>query len=259
MTLRNQGSARSVRDYFPDFKSAGPFFDAPESWAGPIRPFALCGPADLPLVLGDLAHGAQVLLQQGSLLHDPGCPRHHGPVPYVHRMENAEQEVFSVRLIVWPPPRHPKVVALYPEISGRACPGHPHLFQHPQHPRLREFPAVMPDALCTYRPSDGEWSWRGSDLVLALDYAALYLAKHVVWQRTGGGGKGLWIGPQASHEPSDLIRELHPAAECRCGNGRRYGDCCLPMDRFRVDAMARFKDSYGASRAGRGRIQRPAA
>jgi hypothetical protein len=259
MTLRNPGSARSVKDYFPDFKSAGPFFDAPESWAGPIRPFASCGPADQALVLDDLAHGAQVLLQRGSLLHDPGCPRHHDPVPYIHRMENAGQEVFSVRLLVWPPPKHPKVVALYPEISGRACPGHPHLFQHPQHPRLPEFPAVMPDALCTYRPSDGEWSWRHSDLVLALDYAALYLAKHVVWQRTGGGANGLWIGPQASHEPSALVRELHPAAECRCGNGRRYGDCCLPMDRFRVDAMARFKDSYGASRAAHRRTRRPAA
>jgi hypothetical protein len=257
MPMMNEGP--TLRDYLREFRSAGPFLDAPESWTGHIRPFALCGPADLPRVVDDLADGAEVWLQRGSLLHDPGCRRHHRPVSYINRLEGVAEEAFAIRLIVWPPPTHPKVVTLYPEISGRACPGHPHLFQHPRLAGLPELPSVMPDALCTYRPGDGEWSWRDTNLGLLLDYAALYLAKHVVWRRTGGGNKGLWIGPQASHDPQDLVRELHPGGECRCGSGRRYGECCLPLDRFRVDAMARFKDSYGSSRAQRRRTSCPAA
>src|SRR5258705_1185522 len=80
----------------------------------------------------------------------------------------------------------------------------------------------MPDALCAYRPGDGEWSWRIGDLVLFLDFVAIYLAKHAVWVRTGADNGGLWIGPHASHAPRDLVAQLDPLGECRCGSGDRY-------------------------------------
>jgi hypothetical protein len=104
-------------------------------------------------------------------------------------------------------------------------------------PRTPELPNLMPDALCAYRPGDGEWSWQGGDdLVKALDYVAIYLAKHLVWVRTGGNHGGRWIGPQASHAPHDLIAEINPAGECWCGSGTAYRDCHLPFDRARCAA-----------------------
>jgi hypothetical protein len=239
--MGSEGPTRRLSAYYPAFRSGGPFLDANESWLGPIRPFAACGQTDLPLLVDDLAHGARVLLKHGRLLHDPACRRRHGPIPYAEQLADVEAERFAVRLIVWPPPQHPKVVALYPEISARACPGHPHLFRG-------DADRGMPDALCTYRPGDGEWSWQTGDLVLALDYAALFLAKHVIWCRTGGGNRGRWIGPQASHEPEDLVRELAADGECRCGKGLAYRACCLPLDRWRVNAMQRYKNFVGAHR-----------
>jgi hypothetical protein len=75
-------------------------------------------------------------------------------------------------------------------------------------------------------------------------YVAIFLAKHLVWAQTGADAGGLWIGPQASHDPKDLIGELNPNGECRCGSGQRYSDCCQALDRHcaeveRLDALRR--------------------
>jgi hypothetical protein len=107
----------------------------------------------------------------------------------------------------------------------------PHLFRPEPYAGMPEVTNLMPDALCAYRPGDGEWSWRTGDLVDFLDFVSIYLAKHSVWVRTGGDAGGLWIGPQASHAPRDLVRELDPDGECRCGRGTRYRDCHLQVDR----------------------------
>jgi hypothetical protein len=118
---------------------------------------------------------------------------------------------------------------------------------------LPELPFKEPDALCTYRPGDGEWSWASSDLVAIADYASIFLAKHAVWQRTGGDHGGLWIGPQASHVAQDLVTELDPVGECRCGSGVRYARCHLAADRERAAGEHRLRQ------AGRAAGRRPCA
>jgi hypothetical protein len=256
MTAGSLGS--TLRDYAHTFRSAGPFLDAPESWSGIVRPFARADADVLPLILDDLAAGSEVWMDRGALLHSGNCARAHRPVAYMDRLGRVTDSTFSLRVIAWPAPMHPKVISLYPEISDRACPGHPHLFRQQPIRRFPEFPVVVPDALCTYRPGDGEWSWKGGTLGQLLDYAALYVAKHVVWQRTGGANKGLWIGAQASHEPQDHIRDMDPRGECRCGSGRRYGECCLRLDKFRVEGLASFRAGYGGARRAAG-MHRPAA
>jgi hypothetical protein len=242
---------RSIADHYPMFGDAGSFLDAPDSWLGRIEPFGRCPESDLTLIVDDLRAGGGVLLQEGALLHDRHCDRDHSAVPFLDALAGIGRDAFVIRLIVWPRPVHPKVIAVYPEISSLTFPEHPHLFRNTPGPNLSELrslspellrriagrhlaelPRMMPNALCAYRPGDGEWSWESGDLVDCLDYAALFLAKHAIWKRTAADRGGLWVGPQASHEPADMLNELDPNGECRCGRGRRYRDCCRPNDAF---------------------------
>ena len=185
-------------------------------------------------VVDDLEAGASVLLQRGSLLHDPACPRRHRSPGYCDSLRRVDAETFSIRILVWLAPMHPKAIAMYPEISSQVFPRQPHLFRPEQRPGLPELPSLLPDALCPYRPGDGEWSWRTGDLVLFLDYVAIYLAKHIIWVRTGADEGAVWIGPQASHAPGDLVAELDPTGECRCGSGAPYRGCHLAIDQQRA-------------------------
>lgn len=247
--------ARSIHEHYPSFEDAGPFFDAPESWLGRISPFGRCSASDLACVIDDLRAGCGVCLQEGGLLHDPGCHRDHAAVPFLSALTDLTRDTFALRLVVPMRPIHPKVIAIYPEISSAAFPEHPHLFRTAvrDNPELRRFnpklhqrvtfselPKMMPDALCTYRPGDGEWSWDTGDLVDCLDFAALFVAKHAIWVRTGANDRALWIGPQASHEAVDMLQELDPDGECRCGGGRRYRDCHRGHDEAHAAVMAQI-------------------
>lgn len=233
------GLTRAIRAHYPHFVNVGPFINAPESWLGKIRPFAECSAAELPSLLDDLRAGAPIHMREGHLLHDPDCERKHQRFGFLEGLGNVSGETFTVRLVVWPPPTHPKVMSIFPEISARIFPNHPHLFRHGFVGIAPEIPNIIPDALCTYRPGDGDWAWARSDLVLSLDFASIFLAKHVVWERTGGNRDGFWIGPHASHHPRDLVRELNPEGECRCGSGRNYEACCRPFDVARANAAER--------------------
>ena len=226
--------ARLLSEHYPGFRPAGHFLDASESWIGTIRPFALCSGDDLLPILDDLDAGGDVLLQNGSLLHDPACQRRHRSPSYRNGLGDIGAESFCIKVIVWPPPVHPKAISIFPEISSAVFPNQPHLFRPEPRAGLPELPTLMPDALCAYRPGDGEWSWRLGDLVLFLDFVAIYLAKHAVWVRTGADNGGVWIGPHASHAPRDLITQLDPLGECRCGSGDRYRDCHLAVDQARA-------------------------
>jgi hypothetical protein len=190
--------ARLLSEHYPGFRPAGPFLDASESWIGTIRPFALCSGDDLLPILDDLDVSGDVLLQNDrvfpsrrrrqrrtfvrrrNLLHDPACQRRHRSPSYRNRLGDIGAESFCIKVIVWPPPVHPKAISIFPEISSAVFPNQPHLFRPEPRAGLPELPTLMPDALCAYRPGDGEWSWRLGDLVLFLDFGAIYLAKHAV-------------------------------------------------------------------------------
>lgn len=225
---------RAVEEYYPQLARVGSPPQALEAWQGIFRPFARCPKGEMVLVVNDLEVGAQVLVGGGSLRHDPKCPREHDPIAYSSRLAGIENETFAIRTIVPPAPRHPRAIAIFPEISAARFPKHPHLFRNLPPAGLPEFPGCDPDALCPYRPGDGEWSCTSGDLVLFFDYVAIYLAKHAIWVRTGADRDGNWIGPQASHEPTHLVAELDPKGECRCGSGNQYGKCCRPFDVWRI-------------------------
>jgi hypothetical protein len=206
-----------------------------DMWQGVIRPYAGCGEPDLLLILDDLQVGKSVCVQQGALRHNPECPSGHTSLTteqkmtLMKRIDRFDRAAFTIRLVVPPPPRHPKSIALYPEISAETFPDHPHLFRVDRHPAWPRF--ADPDGLCTYRPGSGEWVPGTSSLTTCLDYVALFLAKHVVWKRTRSRGEQpLWLGPDASHHPVILLQEVAVDGECRCGSGRAYGECHRARD-----------------------------
>jgi hypothetical protein len=201
-----------------------------EVWQGVIRPYAACTERDLMLVLDDLQAASGVCIRSGTLSHDPNCRREHAAIPLVQamyllkRMDGFDAEAFTIRVVVPPAPRHPKAIALYPEISAESHPKHPHLFRQDRRPG--SLSCGSPDALCTYRPGSEDGDLATSSMTTYLDYVALFLAKHVVWGRTRGPeGVGLWLGPDASHLPGVLSMTIRPDEECHCGNGRAYGEC----------------------------------
>lgn len=247
---------RAISEYYSQFVRIGPPPLAVEAWQGVIRPFAEYGQDELPLLLDDLAAGAQVLVGGGCLHHDPDCPRVHSSIDFADQVANVRSDAFAIRLVVPPAPRHPRAIAIYPEISAARFPKHPHLFRGGPRTALSELSCSVEDALCVYRPGDGEWSWRNGDLVLFLDFTAIYLAKHVVWLKTGADRGGLWIGPQASHRPEDLIDELDRFGECRCGSGETYAQCCRGIDVQQAEMNQRLSGFIAVLKA---KSRRPAA
>jgi hypothetical protein len=225
------GLVTAIRDY-PGFVRTSPPFngDGDETWQGVIRPYAACNERDLMLVLDDLQAASSVCIRRGTLSHDPNCGREHTAIPVAQgmavlkRMGGFDAEAFTIRVVVPPAPRHPKAIAIYPEISAESHPKHPHLFRHDRRPG--SLCSGGSDALCTYRPGSEDGDLATSSMTTYLDYVALFLAKHVVWRRTRGPeGVGLWLGPDASHLPTVLSRTIEPQQECHCGSGRAYGEC----------------------------------
>lgn len=210
--------------YYPQFRERA--VDAPYvlSWQGVIRPFG--GDSRIAALLEDLNSGDLIRVEGGRLVHYEGCHREHRVPAYLPPLRRLDQlfrldSLFVVRVLLPPAPQHPRAISLYPEISWNKYPNHPHLSVLPQ---PREFGVV--NTLCPYRPSEGVWAWETRTIVDYLDYVTLWLAKHVVWLRTGGtNGLGMWLGEGASHLPKDLVSEIPPQAPCHCGSGQAYREC----------------------------------
>jgi hypothetical protein len=104
-----------------------------------------------------------------------------------------------------------------PEISARTYRGHPHLYH--------------PDVICPLFPPEKTWSWHTHNLVDYLGHVAVWLLKSQVWMATrDANGKGLWIGPDVSHDAEMLLRLVAPGDPCHCGSGRKYKQCHRPHD-----------------------------
>ncbi len=47
-----------------------------------------------------------------------------------------------------------------------------------------------------------------------------WLVKHMIYVRTSE-----WPGPEAPHEPEELIREVGVNEPCPCGSGKKFKKC----------------------------------
>lgn len=226
---------------------------ARRAWRISVQP--LSEDEEVDLIIADLERGSDVrVLDGGTLHHDPNCNWHHA-YEYSAHLRSLQQR-FEVVLVDCGPHRNPLLFCPRPEISSRTFPRHPHL-------RLDKTALIdgkPVNGLCVYLASDGVYRRNSCSLIQVLDFTMTYLAKHVVWQRTArlsfiaGDGtrtvlmnddtglglhlphrqtpaglyvwEGHWPGPAAPHDVRVLFETLSPTAECPCGSGDAYRDCC---------------------------------
>ncbi len=176
--------------------------------AEPIPP-----PDEVTLVIADLDRGGDVEVERH------GRVRHHRRCHAAHQLRQELEGVaipatpFLVDLTLYPPPVHPKARILDPEISLRRFPGHPHFY--------------APDIVCPIFPPEGTWSWHRHLISDYLDQVAIWLVKSSVWIVTHATrGRGIWLGPDAPHDPQTLLRTVRPDDDCPCAMGQKYKRCC---------------------------------
>lgn len=218
-----EANRSSTEESYPQFRLVNSVVvEAVEEWRGSIGP--LRGVQDLPFILDDLQAGAEISVQAGRLLHDPHqCKRPHSAPNYLDRLLHADTE-FQLRVTVFRPPREPRVFCFSPEVSKRTFPFHPHINSD--------------GSCCSYFPSDRALPWSRHTLVALLNFTAIWLAKHIVWQDTGGDEEAIWLGDAAGHSVREVVRQVGRNDPCPCGSGEKFKRCCLPKleERQRLEA-----------------------
>jgi len=207
-----EANTQTVANSYPQFQTAAPPVGstATRAWKGVIAP--LKGSEELGYILDDLANGAVVLVQAGTLSHDPSCRRTHQRPGYLESLKAVDSS-FAISLLVFPPKHHPKAFCLTPEITKRIFPLHPHLHAD--------------NAVCSYQPNDRVLPWDDTTVTVFLNYTSIWLAKHIVWQQTGANQNAIWIGPAAGHTIQEILRDVGRNDPCPCGSGAKFKNCHL--------------------------------
>ncbi len=218
---------RVLAEFYPQFRSVQPVaVGRPQASAaseGVLQPFR--DTRDLDLILDDLENEAEVLICAGTLIHDRECGRPHEAPPYLARVKHTHAR-YRVLAVAYPAPKHPRAFVESPHISQWNFPSHPHLNGD--------------GSACSYFPSAGVLPRDGHTIRVLLDFTAIWLAKHVVWVDTGDGQGGVWIGQHACHTIQELLKSVPKNAECSCGSGKQYGNCCRPDHIERARAFDRI-------------------
>lgn len=198
---------------YPQFRRVAPPTDAVLALEGEIQPFT--GGPDLRLLVPDLERGKRVYVAGGTLVHDPGCRDEH-PLPNYYAQLLGMHTTFLTKVLVQNPSLPPRAYSLVPFVAPLQF--HSTEFSPPH--------TYSDGAICGYFPSTDPLPFDESRLVLFLDYTAIWLAKFLIWQRTGAFGNARWIGPAADHSPLYLLENVRPNWPCPCGKPREYYRCC---------------------------------
>lgn len=205
----------------------------PDAWRVPMSPVR-DDDAQFRMVAADLMRGEIVyLLPGGELAHAPDCQH---TVHEVSGLRRPPSRLFRVDLsfpaTAFGPagPVNPKArigagplgsFGLTPGMQELRYLGHPHLSGDGRG-----------DAwACPLPPHDTEWTWQSGAVLAYLDQVAIWLFKTEVWAATRKWPlyTGLWLGEAAGHAPVEVLAYSAEGA-CRCGSGRRYGDCHRALD-----------------------------
>ena len=203
---------------FPQFAWGERHFPANyRFWRGTIQPFG--EDSDVELIARHLE-----LQKALSVSHD-------GRLIPTMRMVGADSvahtpmlyTVFEIEIVYFEPPMIPRIYALRPRIDSSTFSTHPHLSRGRPHP-LRQFDLSYPrDDLCVFATQDDAWLWGVHTAADIVEYTSFWLAAHLLWV---AGGKKRWPIPEASHDPLKLLLSTPPHAQCSCGSGKDFVDCC---------------------------------
>lgn len=171
------GSANALPlfDFYPDFVEiqTPPDSGAERAFLGMIRPFD--DQSDVLQICADLRSDRMVEVQTGRLRHGGDCPGPHLAHPTDAWMINMKIE-FEVLALQFSGGRQPQAYAVAPEVSRQRFPLHPHLRDD-----LDIFwRGRYCQSLCSYFAPDEVCQ----SLVDLLDFTSIFLAKHLMWEKT---------------------------------------------------------------------------
>ena len=193
-------------------------------WMEPVPP-----EEELGRVLADLTRGATVAVGlNGRIQHSPECGESSVPhaevlsrlkLPSRRYLVELRYPLFGGTTAL---PAHPQARVLFPEISARTFPGHPHLYGRNDGDSWA----------CPLSPQSTRWTWGPGATLAYLDQVTIWILKSEVWFLTGGGifGLGSWIGPDTSHDPVDRLVQTTKGSPCWCGEQKLYEECHKEMD-----------------------------
>lgn len=173
-----EAAQAQLQRWYPQFGSVMPPMGtaAVRAWRGRIQPFP--DGTYFSQVMAHLETEQDVRLgSEGRLIHPDQCQNQHEFfLPFSTRLTRS----FEIVLLASAGLRHPRVYAVSPEISRRAFPNHPHL----RDDQLALIDGKPLSALCVYLSSDRVLRRDDMELVHVLDYASMFLAKHLVFAAT---------------------------------------------------------------------------
>jgi SEC-C motif len=207
-----EANLRTVAMEYPQFEAIEPLptSGAILAWEGILQPFNGC--QELGNLLDDLRVDHSVFVQAGALSHSPQCNRSHGPLSFLDDI-GPEGAKFRVMVLAYAPERHPRAFARFPQISKLRFPDHRHI--------------NADGSICPYFATETELPWHGRTVATFLDYVSIWFAKHHVWEKTGANESAVWLGSQAPHTPSDVLKEVGRNDRCPCGSGKKFKQCHL--------------------------------
>jgi hypothetical protein len=149
-----------------------------------------------------------------------------GPVHWRGRIKPFRTRLESYEVVlVYRTPVHtiPQVWAVEPEISRRTHFFHPHLHAD--------------GSICNFFPPDSTYTPERDDISRLVDLASDWLRRHIYFEENRR-----WPGPEAPHEPHNVLRALSRRSDARCICGRKQP--------FRLCCKRRYKALAATSRAG---------
>lgn len=209
LKLRHQ---KAMAERFPGFRwveRAYPQWHA--VWRGYLRPFS--EDVSPGVVASCLHNGHEVIVFPDGHL-EPAFKRYVESIPQAMGVKG---RTHYVEIFYLEPPAIPLVYVQWLRHTKNPP---PHTWFRPD---LSQFypsiPENNPRFACVMAPHIDSWSWEEHTAVRIVEYAAIWLANAELWEATG-----VWWGPEAGHNPSDL-NQVGPSDPCWCGSGLSYREC----------------------------------
>jgi len=222
------------------------------AYKGFIRPFS--DDATARRVFRAIEDGVPLQVDAGRLDVELPEPRSHRLDPHLVDMA----EPFTILLLDLPGLERPRTYLLDPPMVPRlsACP-------HLRTDKSIQIEGQTYPALCVYSGALEKFAAGRSRLEQHLDQTATYLAKYLIWLRTRmlfrptiyDGREfvfrrrpdeavtvfdlthshdvywdGYWPGTVAPSGPGQHLATIKRGDECWCWSGKRYAECCRPID-----------------------------
>jgi hypothetical protein len=135
-----------------------------------------------------------------------------GPTHWRGRIKPFQTRLASFEVVVvyrFPGHSIPQVWVIEPEISRRTHHFHPHLHAN--------------GSICSFFPPDRTYTPERDDISRLIDLVSDWLRRHIYLEENGR-----WPGPEAPHNPHDVLSAMSRRQDARCICGRKlpFRLCC---------------------------------